>query len=66
MFTSLGGAILGFFGGGLICSAILHAQDRGNSHADVFPVAASCVAGTFVCAVAFPIILWVIISRRAK
>jgi hypothetical protein len=66
MFTSLGGAIAGFFTGGAICSAVLHAQGRGESHADALPVAAACVAGTFICAIAFPIILFGILSRRTR
>lgn len=66
MFASLGGAVLGFFGGGLICTALLHIQGRGSSHVDLLPVVASCVVGMFVCAVAFPIVLWAIVSRRSK
>ena len=64
MFTSLGGAVVGFFIGGAICSAVLHAQGRGESHADALPIVAACIAGTFVCAIAFPIILFAILSRR--
>jgi len=64
MLTSLGGAVTGFFIGGAICFAVLHAQGRGGSHADAMPVATACVGGAFICAIAFPVILFVILSRR--
>jgi hypothetical protein len=64
MLTSLSGAIAGFFIGGAISSAVLHGQGRGESHADALPVAAACVAGAFICVIAFPVILFVIQSRR--
>jgi cation transporter-like permease len=64
MFISLLGAIIGFVSGGAICSAVLHAHGRGESHADILPVVASAIAGTFTCAVAFPVTVFLIVRNR--
>jgi len=66
MFSSLGGALVGFLLGGYISLAVLQASGQGQSHVDAFPLAAFSVAGAFICAIAFPIILFIILSRRQR
>jgi ABC-type branched-subunit amino acid transport system permease subunit len=63
MLASLVGTQAGFYATGSFCLGVLQIQIAGPA-SNALPVAAACVGGAFIGAIAFPVLLFIILRRR--